>query len=56
VIAYTKLKILLEKYGFWGTAPNAPAGDQRETPDPEVGGVGFGNFAVDFLAFILVSQ
>jgi hypothetical protein len=51
VIAYTKLKILLEKYGLWGTAAFWPHRYERKTPDPEVGGVGFGNFAVDFLAF-----
>jgi hypothetical protein len=54
VIAYTKVKILLEKYGFWGTTPFHPTGICRKTIKKLMGGVGFGNFAVDFLAFILV--
>jgi len=56
VIAYTKVKILLEKYGFWGTVPFHRTGATGETTDLIMGGVEFGKFAVDFLAFILLAR
>jgi hypothetical protein len=51
ICLYAKLKILLKKYGWWVTIPFCPTGIKRKTGDLIMGGVGFGNFALDFLAF-----